>query len=328
MKKPLVFLLLSCAAISLIHSEESGIRIGEYLQKAVSSIRGAAYGDGTCFFQILAPEKASLGSILTRLHAARITVKALEMAENPATYGTREYRPVEHLYDGLLPEYGKRIADLGDIPDGDRDAVVILYARGIIDLFGDNAFRMNEPVPDGEAARILGFLHGGKSRRQEAELKRYLSLFPDTARYALGEKDRFTIVMESQGSEYPVKTRCTIDETGKVSYWRSGVSYGFSFTPEERLEGRLRPKETEELFDFMMNRQHFFLLPADLSSDMQRMDASTMTMEILFNDKSHKVGGYDVMGHPLFRGPYDRMDEIIKKLKKQAGPQLPFVGLR
>lgn len=124
------------------------------------------------------------------------------------------------------------------------------------------------------------------------------------------KNDTFSIMIESQGSEIPVKTTLFINKDGKVDYVRSGYSYAGEYYPPKSRAGKIAEKDILELFDFIINKNGFFLLPSDMSTKLEIMDSSTEYITVEYNGKSHKIGGY----HPYSNSFYNAISKLINKL--------------
>lgn len=223
-----------------------------------------------------------------------------------------------HLYFLKLDKYEPNIKNLEAIPENFKNAIVIMYARGIIDLDKDGNFDINEiPNPD-KIQEALSLVIYNKTEKQQRELKRYLEIFPgiDNNYTFDPEKDNFSIIYESAGSELPVQSVLTINKNGEVKYNRSPYEYGGVINKPVSLSGKIKKKKMKELFDFIMNKNYFFLLPADMSTSIQIMDSSTEYISIEYNGKIHKIGGYHPTDNDYFSAISDMIDKMTSSITK------------
>lgn len=239
----------------------------------------------------------------------QILSNALKFMEKKL-YGDEFYK--EHLYFSKLDKYEAQIKNLANIPDEYKDAVIDMYAREFINLDNNGFVNLNEIPTKEKINEALSLAVFNKVEKQGLEIKRYLEIFPglDNNYTFDPKKDTFFITVESQGSELPLTTSLSIDGAGNVKYYRSPYEYGGVFNNAVTNKGKIGKKNIKELFDFIMNKNYFFLLPSDMSTSVMIMDSATEYITVDYNGKSHKIGGY----HPYDNGYYTAISDMINKM--------------
>lgn len=243
-----------------------------------------------------------------------ILFKTLEYIENKA-YGADFAK--EHLYYYKTNEFQNKIKNINDIPDIIRESIVVMYARGIIDVDKNGYIDINKILSDKEIQETLSLIIFNKRERQNRELKRYLEIFSGIGNNYTYDpnKDSFYIKLETSGSELPVQTSLTIDKDGKVTYQRSAYEYGGSFKDKVYKTEKINKKKVNELFDFILNKNYFFLLPSDMSTEVLIMDSSTEYITIEYNGKTRKIGGYHPYDNEYFNAIVDMIDKTTKSIR-------------
>jgi hypothetical protein len=193
-----------------------------------------------------------------------------------------------------------------------------MYARGILNLNKDGMVNASDNVSNEYSNSIISISFLNKGERQDREINRYLEIFPGTANKFVfnSSKDNFKITVESQGSELPVHSLLTIDKNGEVVYKRDSYNYGSNFHDPLFLSGKISSSKVNELFNYIVNDNYFFILPSDMSTEMELMDSSTETITIEYNDRVNKIGGYHPFGNKYYNLISGRIKSLTESITK------------
>ena len=133
----------------------------------------------------------------------------------------------------------------------------------------------------------------------------------------------FSLQLDSQGSEYPVTTKITIDGDGRYSREVRRNSYAGAPASSEMVGGTVPREKLQEFIHEAVTVRGFFSMPARYESQgPQKMDMATSHLRISWQGRTHRIGGYDAWGVAEYKGLFQLVRDLEKTFVIVTSPGL------
>jgi hypothetical protein len=85
---------------------------------------------------------------------------------------------------------------------------------------------------------------------------------------------------------------------------------------EKTFLGKLSEEDMADLVQTVINKEQFFCLPKNVSSNRKICDALTEHLTVIYENEKHECGGYDVID-ASFKNVVSKLYELKSKCKVQ-----------
>lgn len=133
----------------------------------------------------------------------------------------------------------------------------------------------------------------------------------------------FSLQLDSQGSEYPVTTKITLDGEGRYAREVRRNPYAGAPTASEMVGGTVPREKLQEFIHEAVTVRKFFSMPERYEhTGPQKMDMATSHLRITWQGRTHRIGGYDVWGVAEYKGLFQLVRDLEKTFVIVTSPGL------